>query len=153
MIEACTLDANGNFNIPLFDPIQSIKIQSLLNSILKNKITKQKIKGGALIQVSDYGLTEELSIVFKDKSGNIMSWDVYKKTHKGSTKEDYNSFVNKAREEGNLSIAYLECYMPAYSKSFYEPLMKKGTHELDISKLPDNLRKLIGYRVPTEDKY
>ena len=25
--------------------------------------------------------------------------------------------------------------------------------KLDINKLPDDLRKLIGYRVPTEDKY
>lgn len=31
--------------------------------------------------------------------------------------------------------------------------MKAGTHELDVDKLPDSLRKLIGYRVPTEDKY
>lgn len=43
--------------------------------------------------------------------------------------------------------------MPAYSRKFYEPLMKAGTHELDVNKLPDSLRKLIGYRVPTEDKY
>ena len=38
-------------------------------------------------------------------------------------------------------------------KEFYEPLMDPETHQLDITKLPDNLRKLIGYRVPTEDKY
>ena len=31
--------------------------------------------------------------------------------------------------------------------------MDPETHQLDITKLPDNLRKLIGYRVPTEDKY
>lgn len=37
--------------------------------------------------------------------------------------------------------------MPAYSRKFYEPLMKAGTHELDVNKLPDSLRKLIGYRV------
>ena len=43
--------------------------------------------------------------------------------------------------------------MPAYSREFYEPLMKPGTHELDIERLPEDLRRLIGYRVPTEDKY
>ena len=122
MIKACTLDENGNFNLPLFDPIQSIKIQQLLNSIIKNRITKQKIKGGALIQVSNYGLTNDLHIVFE-----------------GEGKEK--------------RIKYLECYMPAYSREFYEPLMDPETHTLDVSKLPDDLRKLIGYRVPTEDKY
>ena len=50
-------------------------------------------------------------------------------------------------EGENKRIKYLECYMPAYSRKFYEPLMKPGTHELDVTKLPDSLRKLIGYRV------
>lgn len=122
MMRACTLDENNNFNIPLFDPVQSQRVQTLLNSVIKSRITKQKIRGGALIQVSDYGLTDELHIVFEGGGAN-------------------------------KRIKYLECYMPAYSREFYEPLMKPGTHELDITKLPDDLRKLIGYRVPTEDKY
>lgn len=122
MIRACTLNEKGQFNIPLFDPVQSQRVQTLLNSIIKSRITKQKIRGGALIQVSDYGLTDELKIVFEG-------------------------------EGENKRIKYLEVYMPAYSRKFYEPLMKAGTHELDVDKLPDSLRKLIGYRVPTEDKY
>lgn len=122
MARACSLNENKEFTIPLFEPIQSSSIQSLLLSIIKNRITKQKIRGGSLIQVSDYGLTDDLHIVFEG-------------------------------EGENKRIKYLECYMPAYSRDFYEPLMKEGTHELDITKLPNNLRKLIGYRVPTEDKY
>ena len=122
MMRACTLDENGNFNIPLFDPVQSQRVQTLLNSVIKSRITKQKIRGGALIQVSDYGLTDELHMVFEG-------------------------------EGKNKRIKYLECYMPAYSRDFYEPLMDPVTHQLNITKLPDDLRKLIGYRVPTEDKY
>ena len=116
MIKACTLDNNGDFTIPLFDPVQSVKTQQMLNSIIKSRIVKQKLKGGALIQVSDYGLSKDLHIVF---------------TGKGKNKR----------------IKYLECYMPAYSREFYEPLMDPETHQLDVSKLPDDLRKLIGYRV------
>lgn len=122
MMRACTLDENGNFNIPLFDPVQSQRVQTLLNSVIKSRITKQKIRGGALIQVSDYGLTDELHVVFEG-------------------------------EGKNKRIKYLECYMPAYSRDFYEPLMDPVTHQLDVTKLPEDLRKLIGYRVPTEDKY
>lgn len=122
MMRACTLDENGNFNIPLFDPVQSQRVQTLLNSVIKSRITKQKIRGGALIQVSDYGLTDELHIVFEG-------------------------------EGANKRIKYLECYMPAYSREFYEPLMDPNTHQLDVTKLPDDLRKLIGYRVPTEAQY
>lgn len=122
MMRACTLNENGQFNIPLFDPVQSQLVQTLLNSIIKSRITKQKIRGGALIQVSNYGLTDELHIVFEG-------------------------------EGANKRIKYLECYMPAYSREFYEPLMDPVTHQLDITKLPKDIRKLIGYRVPTEDKY
>lgn len=128
MMRACTLDENNNFNIPLFDPVQSQRVQTLLNSVIKGGskkipgITKQKIRGGALIQVSDYGLTDDLKIVFEG-------------------------------EGANKRIKYLECYMPAYSREFYEPLMDPNTHQLDVTKLPEDLRKLIGYRVPTEDKY
>lgn len=116
MMRACTLDENNNFNIPLFDPVQSQRVQTLLNSVIKSRITKQKIRGGALIQVSDYGLTDELHIVFEG-------------------------------EGANKRIKYLECYMPAYSREFYEPLMDPNTHQLDVTKLPEDLRKLIGYRV------
>lgn len=161
MMRACTLDENNNFNIPLFDPVQSQRVQTLLNSVIKSRITKQKIRGGALIQVSDCGLTDELHIVFKDKNGNLMSWESYSKENKNATRENYEEYVKKAREEGSLAIAYLECYMPAYSREFYGPLMDPNTHVLDINKkgpdgkpvLPEELRKLIGYRVPTEDKY
>ena len=153
MMRACTLDENNNFNIPLFDPVQSQRVQTLLNSVIKSRITKQKIRGGALIQVSDYGLTDELHIVFKDKNDNLMSWESYSKKNKNATRENYEEYVKKVREEGSLAIAYLECYMPAYSREFYEPLMDPVTHQLDVTKLPDDLRKLIGYRVPTEDKY
>ena len=153
MMRACTLDENNNFNIPLFDPVQSQRVQTLLNSVIKNRITKQKIRGGALIQVSDYGLTDQLNIVFKDKNGNPLNYELYKKKYHNATRESYEEFVKNAQKEGELSIMYLECYMPAYSREFYEPLMKPGTHELDIERLPEDLRRLIGYRVPTEDKY
>ena len=153
MMRACTLDENNNFNIPLFDPVQSQRVQTLLNSVIKSRITKQKIRGGALIQVSDYGLTDHLNIVFKDKNGNPLNYELYKKKHHNATRESYEEFVKNAQKEGELSIMYLECYMPAYSREFYEPLMDPNTHQLDVTKLPEDLRKLIGYRVPTEDKY
>lgn len=116
MLRACTLNEDGEFNIPLHDPVQSQRVQTLLNSVIKNRITKQKIRGGALIQVSAYGVTDQLKIVYEG-------------------------------EGENKRIKYLECYMPAYSREFYEPLMDPVTHQLDVTKLPDDLRKLIGYRV------
>ena len=121
LIEACSVNKDGKFELPLHDLIQSNQMQMILNSIIKSRITKQKMKGGSLIQVSSYGLTDDLHIVFEG-------------------------------EGENKHIKYMECYLPASSRRLYEPLMKQdGT--LDIEKLPEDLRKAIGYRVPTEAKY
>lgn len=122
LLEACALDENGEFRLPLHDPVHSYRIQSLLTSIIKSRITKQKIKGGSLYQVTSYGLTDDLHIVYEG-------------------------------EGENKRIKYFECYMPAYSREFFEPFMKEGSHVLDPSDLPDDLRKVVGYRIPTEDKY
>lgn len=122
LLEACSLDENGEFRLPLHDPVHNYRIQSLLTSIIKSRITKQKIKGGSLYQVTSYGLTDDLHIVYEG-------------------------------EGENKRIKYFECYMPAYSREFFEPFMKEGSHVLDPSDLPEDLRKIVGYRVPTEDKY
>lgn len=129
LIRALTLDENGNFNIPLIDPSQTLRIQALLNSILKNRVTKQKINGGALIQASPFGLDES-------KQPQII----------------YN-------EDG--SIKYFEAYLPCPTEELYNALLDSNTHELDINKkdskgnyiVPEKYREVIGYRVPTEDKY
>lgn len=122
LAEAVTLDENGYFALPLYDPVQSIRIQMLLNSVIKSRVTKQKIKGGSAFQVSAFGLSDKLNIVWEG-------------------------------EGENKHIKYYECYLPAYSRQMFEPLMDPETHQLDVSKLPKDLRKIIGYRVPTEDKY
>lgn len=122
LLKSVTLDKNERFNIPLFEPVQSQRIQNLLNSIIKSRITKQKIRGGAVIQTTGYGVSEDLKIVFEGEG-------------------------KKKR------IKYLECYLPAYSQKMFESFMKEGSHVLNINKLPEDLRKLIGTRVPTEDKY
>ena len=48
LVEACTLNEEGMFNIPLFDEVQSKRVQQLLLSVIRDRITKQKIKGGTL---------------------------------------------------------------------------------------------------------
>lgn len=114
------------FNIPLDNPSTTSKIQELITSMFKNAITKQSIKGASCILVSDFGLTKELNILHG--------------------------------EDG--SIQGIECYLPAYSKQFYEPFAVTKVddagneyQELDVTKMPMELRRIIGYRIPTEDKY
>ena len=130
LLRAVTLDNNGEFTIPLSDPMHSNRIQQLLNSIIKSRITKQKIKGGAVVQVSSYGFNVKPQIVFN--------------------------------EDG--SIKHFECYIACPSESWKELLKdtdKHGNTVYNINKkdkygkpiLSEDMRKLIGYRIPTEDKY
>ena len=114
------------FNIPLDNPSTTNKIQELTTSMFKNAITKQQIKGASCILVSNFGFTKELNIIYG--------------------------------EDGH--IEGIECYLPAYSKDFYQlfavtKVDKDGNEyqELDVTKMPLELRKIIGYRIPTEDKY
>jgi len=65
----CT-DEKGNFNIPLSDPINAGRVQQLLHSIIKTRINKQMIEGGPVVQVTNFGTSKELDIVFKDDKGN-----------------------------------------------------------------------------------
>lgn len=132
LIEAVTLNENGQFNIPIFDPSQSQKIQELLNSIVKSKIVKQKINGGSLIQASAWALNE------KDRPQIV--WGIDK--------------------DGQKYIKYVEAYIACPDDRLYE-LLLEDDGSININKkdsngkpiVPEKYREAIGYRIPTEDKY
>ncbi len=53
--------------LPLFHPVHSDRIQAILTSLFRNRVTKQKISGGAFVQLSSFGLANELKLVFDTK--------------------------------------------------------------------------------------
>ena len=110
------------FNIPLNNPSTTIKLQEVVTSMFKNGVTKQKIKGGANILVSNFGYTNQLKLVY-NKEGDVAS-----------------------------GIKYAECYMPAWSKKYFKEFMDENGN-IDIDKIPDNLKEMVVYRIPTEHKY
>lgn len=132
LIEAVTLNENGQFNIPIFDPSQSQKIQELLNSIIKSRIVKQKINGGSLIQATAWALNE------KDRPQIV--WGIDK--------------------NGQKYIKYIEAYIACPDDRLYE-LLLEDDGSININKkdsngkpiVPEKYREAIGYRIPTEDKY
>lgn len=136
------------FAIPLFEPIQINRTMSLANSLIKSRITKQKIKGGSLIQASNFGYDKDLSIRYNDKEGNLIA-SLQEFLDKGHTEEQYKNYLEQNKAH---SIAYFEAYMPWYSKEYIEPLLDANGN-MDVNKLPEELRKVIAYRVPTEDAY
>lgn len=55
MLQAVQVDENGDFRIPVSDFTQSKRIEQLINSVIKNEINNQKIAGGPIVQVSNFG--------------------------------------------------------------------------------------------------
>lgn len=107
--------------LPLWHPLISMKVESLLNSFFANRITKQKINGGNMVNATSYGVSEELN------------W--------------------KVEEDGSITMQAL---LPAWSKKFFP---KNSNGEISekifqkIKKEAPELLNIIGYRIPTEDKY
>lgn len=61
---AVSLNADGRLNVHPSDPIiwGGDTVEKLLNAVFKNRITKQKIKGGSFIQTSGVGFSSDLKI-------------------------------------------------------------------------------------------
>lgn len=151
LLQACSIDKEtGEFRIPKGDPIQAKRIEQLINSIIKNRVNKQKIAGGPIVQVSNFGTSTQLHIRFNDKQGNLIPLE-----------EEYN-----ASEHNNLSykeylkrnqsgIAYFEVFAPIWSNELFDKFSNAdGTINVDaINAVDPELLKMVSYRIPTEDKY
>lgn len=111
------------FNLPLDNPSITLKIQELITSMFKNAIAKQYIKGAACTLVSDFGFTYDLQIEYR-KKGDVTS-----------------------------GVKCVQCYLPATSKKFLQAFIDPETGRLDINDIPEELRRAIGFRIPTENKY
>ena len=117
--------------LPLFHPRILFQTESLLHSIFRNRVVKQKIKGGGLINTPSYGvstLTEEGALGLVDEK-----------------------FHPKLKiEDGKIIWQVL---MPHTSKKFF-PKNKKGEVDFEYIKMyAPELLEIIANRIPTEDKY
>ena len=146
LLIACSLNDNYDFRVPLGDPIQSKRVEQLLNSVVKNRINKQTIAGGPIVQVSNFGMSRRLSIVFNGKDGKPL-----RKRKEGETEAEYKKYI----VDNQAGIAYMECMAPAYTKELFANFADENGN-IDVAaieKTSPELLKMIGYRIPTEDKY
>lgn len=152
---ACSIDPEtGGFRIPLGDPVQSKRIEQLLNSVIKNKINKQKIAGGPVVQVTNFGTSKNLNIRFKNKNKPgelLMTRNEFFEKNNTTSDKAYKDYIDK--NQGG--IAHFEVYASASTKKLFEHFADKDGN-IDIGAIemvnPD-LLKMIGYRIPTEAKY
>lgn len=172
LLQACSVDENGRFRIPLGDPIQSKRVEQLINSIIKNRVNKQKLPGGPVVQVTNFGTSKELNIRFKDKSGNLLMTRTEYEKHpmkkemsqadkfdaryrRGGQTADGTMSYEDYIKENQAGIAYFEVFAPIYSNQLFTQFAdKNGVINMQALEMLDpDLLKMIGYRIPTEDKY
>ncbi|MBR3100926.1 MAG: hypothetical protein IKH19_04135 [Muribaculaceae bacterium] len=160
LLWACSTNKDGEFNISLTDPTQSVRVQQLLNSVIKNRINKQEMPGGPVVQVSSFG-ADELKIVYNSKEGKLMlSEKQFNELKQGQSfssdkytlpeeNETYKQYLKK-----QAGIAYYEAYAPIYDPALLEFEKPDGTIDVEaIEKVNPDMLKLIGYRIPTEARY
>ena len=153
---ACTVDeTTGEFRVPLGDPIQAKRIEQLINSIIKNRINKQEVAGGPVVQVSNYGVSRELNIRYQNAKGELLmtrqEFEEKAKNHKEGTVPSYEDYLR----ENQKGVAYYEvyCAMPT-DDVFMKFANKDGMIDIEaVERVAPDLLKMIGYRIPTEDKY
>lgn len=171
LLQACSVDENGRFRIPLGDPIQSKRVEQLINSIIKNRVNKQEIAGGPVVQVTNFGTSRELNIRFKDKNGGLLKTraeyeknpikkelsqtDKFNAKYKGLKVSESTMSYKDYIKENQGGIAYFEVFAPIYANNLFSQFAdKNGNISIEaLEALDPDLLKMIGYRIPTEAKY
>ena len=171
LLQACSVDENGRFRIPLGDPIQSKRVEQLINSIIKNRVNKQEIAGGPVVQVTNFGTSRELNIRFKDKNGGLLKTraeyeknpikkelsqtDKFNAKYKGLKVSEGTMSYEDYIKENQGGIAYFEVFAPIYANNLFSQFAdKNGNISIEALEVLDpDLLKMIGYRIPTEAKY
>jgi hypothetical protein len=134
-LEMLQLDENGDPTVPLWHPVNSKTIESLLSSMYRKGVSDQKFSNGySLINRSAVGFAKKPRIVFKDADGKIIKANDTKSVPK--------------------SIAYMEAILPVTNKEIAEYINDEGFIDQEaFNTMPESLKESIGYRIPNEYFY
>ncbi len=144
---ALTHLADGSFALPLFSPNVEHQVQELFSSIMKKRLTKEKMSGANILQATSLGVDKEFSpydnanaLSEDDKLG--IEFEIDEKTGKATRLKWVDCFVpltdtrllKFANEDG--------CIPPARLRE----LIKNGT-------IPESMLFFTGYRTPSDAEH
>lgn len=143
------LDRNGEFRIPLWLLPSTSRYESLLNAIVDNRVRKMKFNGGSFILGSEEGFKEKTTIV-TDKEAEIE----LEKYHSDIVFTD--SWTGKLK--GTTETGMTQALIPFKFRDSKGELLdianytikKDGKLVLNTDKLPKDLLKIFGFRIPTQ---
>ena len=156
-----------HFNIPLFEGGMEHDTAAMLMSIFKDRVNKQKIQGGAAVQVSAMGITGykesgDLAYVGVDANGNIVrSTDPDFKDHPAvntlyaEIEVPWDLTVNiwdKNENNGNGGYKAVDLKFSDYCNSDGTLIKDEKGQPLIEKRFPGILDRVL-YRIPTEKEY
>lgn len=122
---AFELDAYGNFIVPLCNLSRLNLSSQVLNAVIRKAVGRVYTNGGQFVLATALGLEDELKVRYNEDA------------------------------DGTLHLQCIDCAMPVTSFRMVEQFVKKnkdGEMMLDIKDIPEELRDIIGYRIPTQGK-
>jgi len=128
---------------PLFMHPALPKIESLLNSLIKNKVLVNKFPGKSYVQGSSMGFDYMLS-----GDRNVIN-EVGKKVGIKLLSSFTGELGYKMSEDNQSVVA--QVLLPWYFAESMDAFINKTTGQIDESKIDPKLLELIGYRIPTQD--
>lgn len=164
------LDDAGNFKHPILDPLLNNEFDAMVSSLTRNRIAKQQILNAALVQVSSYGMENQLSLRFNDEDGNLILDESDFDKASEEQRMGYDKFEDYKKNYSSRyskSIAYMEIAIPIPRKEIMDALVDKNGRyisdicdkkgRLDYDKLKDYMNERlmngVGIRIPVEAKH
>jgi hypothetical protein len=155
MLSALELNAEQTeFKIPLWASPHAKKFESLLTSLVSNKVVKQKLFGGSYVLGSEEGV--------KIKEGDTAAGDLKNSNIVFSSKFDASQGLLPMRidkETGKVLPAQI--MIPFKFRNEAGEILDinefttkdaEGRTILDTTKIPDKLLQLFGFRIPTQER-
>lgn len=135
LLYAVSTDEYGRFNMPLSDPTIASQVQSLLNSLIKTRINKQQIEGGPVVQVTNYGASQQLEIRFKDKEGKELPtlkefYESKMSSPAAKFAEKYKVVSSKKKDSQTPGYSFQEFINMAHYETASDPAQKKLYEEV-----------------------
>lgn len=136
-----TLDGKGlEFAIPLISPATSRTVQSLLTSVIRNRLGKERTKGGNLIQQTSLGFDEDVYTKYTDEVP-VDGWRP----------------LNIALKENTNQLDAVEVYMPIHDERLLRYADETGAISptrlkelVDGGIIDKRMLEFVAYRTPTD---
>ena len=144
------LNSDGKFKIPLWLLPSATRYESLLNAIIDNRIRKMKFNGSSFVLGSEEGFKTKTEIIddVNEANSKIKEYDseiIFTESWTGkllSTRETglTQAIVPFKFRDKNGKLLNIKDYITT----------KDGKSVLNYDKLPKDLLKIFGFRIPTQ---